>query len=155
LLLAAFSAFNRRVLTAAAGIDAEFISAGAAVAELSLRVQRMGFQCRTIPQIEASSDDLCGAEPEGDAELLHDRMRIAALHLDPLRLRAFTARASRLPGYESAAQRLAASDVERKRDAIAAACTFPLDRCLTRGSARVPDGSPRRTRGNRVDATTL
>jgi hypothetical protein len=153
LLLAAFAAFDRRVLMAAGGVDTGFIGADAAVAELSIRIWRMGFQCQTSAQIEASSDGLPAAEPRDRAALLHDRMRIAMLHLDSQRLRAFTERASGLPAYDSAAERLASSDVEHKRGVICAACAFPLDHYLERPGSGAPDRRPNRTRGERVDAS--
>lgn len=137
LLLAAFSAYDRRVLTAAGGLDPAFSSASAAVAELSIRLWRMGFHCLTVPQVEVWSEhahthDLGDEADNEDAELLHDRMRIAALHFDSARLRAFTERVACLPTYERAAERLAASDVEHRRAVITAVCAFPVDRYFRR-----------------------
>jgi hypothetical protein len=128
LLFDAHSAYDRRVLTAAGGVDEGFSSACSAVAELSLRLWRMGFRCRTVPQVEVWSEDAHEDDVEDDAARLHDRLRIATLHFDAPRLQAFTERASRSPWYDSAAARLMASDVERRRAAIAAVCAFPIDR---------------------------
>jgi len=127
LLSAAHCVYDRGVLAAAGGVDENFDSACAAVAELSVRLWRMGFRCCIVPQVEAwaESPDEDGAD---DAGRLHDRLRIAALHLSPPLLRAFTDRASRLPSYDRAAARLAASDVELRRAAIEAVCAFPIDR---------------------------
>jgi hypothetical protein len=136
LLLAGFSAYERKVLTASGGLDRAFSSAGAAIAELSIRVWRMGFHCLTIPQVEVWCEDVHAPglehDAEDDAERLYDRMRIATLHLDPARLRAFTERAARLPAYDRAVERLMASDVEHRRAAITAVCAFPVDRYFKR-----------------------
>ncbi|HLM85863.1 MAG TPA: sulfotransferase [Solirubrobacteraceae bacterium] len=158
LLGSALCACNRSVLVAAGGVDGAFSSASAAVAELSVRLWRMGFRCCILPQVEAwieegkagsasrSADaeqaragsaahaadaeeaQAGGASQAEDAELLYDRLRIAALHFDEPRLNAFTERASRLPGYEVASERLAASDVQRRRAQIAAVCAFSIER---------------------------
>jgi hypothetical protein len=124
-------AFDRRVLNAAGGLDAEFSAAGAAVAELSVRFWRMGFRCAIVPDVEvwsgnADADELEEAELELDR--LYDRLRIAALHFDDARLRAFTDRARSLPAYEQAAARLAASGVQHRRAVLAAVCAFPIAR---------------------------
>jgi hypothetical protein len=127
LLFAAHCTCERSVLLAAGGIDENFDSACAAIAELSLRLWRMGFRCCIVPQVEAwaESPDEDHAE---DAAGLYDRLRIATLHLSPARLQAFTERASLLPSYGQAAERLAASDVELRRATIEAVCAFPIDR---------------------------
>ncbi len=126
LLSAAHCACDRAVLAAAGGVDPGFDSASAAVAELSLRLWRMGFRCCIVPQVEAWAES-----PEEDraenAASLYDRLRIATLHLGPSRLKPFTARASRLPSFELAAERLAASDVQLRRATIEAMCAFPTD----------------------------
>jgi len=72
------------------------------------------------------------AGSEDDPMCLHDRLRIAALHFGPERLQAFTERASRLPGYRAASERLAASDVELRRVRIEAVCAFPVEYFLER-----------------------
>ncbi len=129
LLFAAHCAFDRSVLVAAGGMDKDFSSADAAVTELSVRLWRMGFRCCIVPQVEAwGGGETHEADADNDVERLYDRLRIAALHFDAARLRAFTERARRLPTYEVLAERLAASDVERRRAAIAAVCAFPIDR---------------------------
>lgn len=131
LLLAAFSAYDRRVLLAAGGIDSEFRSRSAAIAELSIRLWRMGFHCHTVPQIEVWSEEPPEDDSDGYAHL-YDRMRIAALHFDADRLGAFTERVSSLPSYDAASERLAASDVEHRRAAIEAVCAFSIDRYFSR-----------------------
>jgi hypothetical protein len=128
LLFASHSAYNRKVLMAAGGVDEAFSSACSAIAELSLRLWRMGFHCRTVPAVEVLSQDAHEDDIDDDADRLHDRLRIATLHFDASRLQTFTERASRLPWYEQAAERLEASDVERRRAAIAAVCAYPIDR---------------------------
>jgi hypothetical protein len=128
LLPADFCAYDRKVLAAAGGIDRGFGSADAAVEELSVRLWRMGFRCCIVPQVEVWGEDERGEEPGEAAEGLYDRMRIAALHLDAGRLRAFTDSVRGLPAYQAAAARLAASDVEQRRAAIAAVCAFPVGR---------------------------
>jgi len=128
LLFSAHGAFDRKVLSAAGGLDADFSSAGAAVAELSVRFWRMGFRCAIVPQVEVWSENAEADEAGDDANRLHDRLRIAALHFDAARLRAFTERASGLPSYEWAAARLAASGVEHRRAVLAAVCAFPIAR---------------------------
>ncbi len=127
LLSAAHCACDRAVLTAAGGIDASFNSACAAVVELSLRLWRMGFRCCIVPRVEAWAESP-DEDRADDTGRLYDRLRIATLHLSPPRLQAFTDRASRLPSYESAAERLAASDVRLRRATIEAVCAFPIDR---------------------------
>jgi hypothetical protein len=132
LLSGAHAAYNSRVLAAAGGLDAGFDSAQAAVAELSVRLWRMGFYCCIAPDVEAWSEADPDDDGSDDAEDLYDRLRIAALHLDGARLRAFTDRASCLPAYDLAAQRLEASDVEHRRAAITAICPFPIERYFER-----------------------
>jgi len=58
---------------------------------------------------------------------LHDRLRIATLHLGQAGLDAFIVRTRALPAYEQAAQRLAASDTERRRASIEAVCALSID----------------------------
>jgi hypothetical protein len=128
LLFSDHCAFDRKVLSAAGGVDADFSSAGAAVAELSVRFWRMGFRCAIVPQVEVWSENAHAEDAEDDANRLYDRLRIAALHFDAARLQAFTDRASRLPSYEWAAARLAASGVEHRRAVLAAVCAFPIAR---------------------------
>jgi hypothetical protein len=128
LLFAAHCVFDRTVLVAAGGVDKDFGSADAAVAELSVRLWRMGFRCCIVPQVEAWGGDAGEVDGEDDAERLYDRFRIAALHFDAARLRAFTDHARQLASYEQVVERLAASDIKRRRAAIAAVCAFPIDR---------------------------
>jgi hypothetical protein len=131
LLPDAFCAFNREVLAAAGGVDKDFSSARAAVAELSLRLWRMGFRCCIVPDVDVwgnAADGVDEGSVNDDAERLYDRLRIATLHFSPPRLRAFIDWASCLPSYDSAAERLAASDVELRRATIEAVCAFPIDR---------------------------
>jgi hypothetical protein len=148
LLSEVFSAYDRRVLAAAGGVDGCFCSSRAAVAELSVRLWRMGFHCCIAPQVQVWSgdalhDDDAGA-PGGEREVerLHDRMRIAALHFDAARLSAFTDRARSLPEYARAAERLTASDVEHRRALLATLCAFPIERYYQRFApiARVSAG---------------
>jgi hypothetical protein len=113
-----FCAFNREVLAPAGGVDKGFSSACAAVAELSLRLWRMGFCCCIVPHVEIWGEAADGEYADDDAGRLYDRLRIATLHFSPPRVKSFTDRASRLPSYDSAAKRLAASDVELRRGAI-------------------------------------
>jgi hypothetical protein len=128
LLFAAYVAYNAKVLAAAGGLDGGFGSGEAAVAELSVRLWRMGFNCCTTPEVEAWSELALEDRADEDAERLYDRLRLAALHFDAPRLRTFTDRASRLPAYEQAAERLAASDIEYRRAEITAICPFPIAR---------------------------
>jgi hypothetical protein len=132
LLFSAHCAVDRRVLSAAGGIDADFSSTGAAVAEMSVRFWRMGFRCAIVPQVEVWSENADAEEAQDEANRLYDRLRIAALHFDVARLQAFTDRARRLPAYESAATRLAASGVEQRRAELAAVCAFPIARYFER-----------------------
>ena len=159
-LFAAFSAFDRRVLVAAGGLDAQFHSTSTAVAELCIRLWRMGFHCDTIPQVEVWSDEVNAADDferaaENDSERLYDRMRIAMLHFGPARLRSFTEHASRLPSFETAAALLKASDVEHRRDAIAAVCAFPVDRYFERFPPRAAERRLSRRLNSRVRAFTV
>jgi hypothetical protein len=128
LLPAAHSAYNRAVLAAAGGIDKGFDSAGAAVAELSIRLWRMGFRCCILAHVEAWEEAVEAHDGGGEADAgrLYDRLRIAALHFSSPALQAFTDRASALPAYEPAAARLAASDLQLRRAAIEAVCAFPV-----------------------------
>ena len=90
----------------------------------------MGFRCQVVPQVEA-----CAAAPDwdeapDDVGRLHDRLRIATLHLGSDRLRAFLDSAAREPAFDQAAARLAASDTERRRAAIEAVSARSGDRYL-------------------------
>jgi hypothetical protein len=159
-LFAAFSAFDRKVLVAAGGVDGQFHSASTAVAELCIRLWRMGFHCHTIPQVEVESDEVNAEddferEAEGDSERLYDRMRIATLHFGPARLRSFTERVNRLPSFEAAAAMLRASDVEPRRDAIAAVCALPVDRYFERFPPRAAHRRLSRRLTGRVHAFTV
>jgi hypothetical protein len=132
LLFDAHCAYDRRVLIAAGGVDRGFSSASAAVAELSVRLWRMGFRCCIAQRVEAWSQCAEDQQAGDDAEGLYDRLRIAALHFNDARLEAFTDRASRLSSYGWAAERLAASDIQHRRAVITATCAFPLERYLER-----------------------
>jgi hypothetical protein len=134
LLPVACSAYDRALLDAVGGLDGRFDSAAAAIAELSVRLWRMGFRCCIVPRVQAWSQ-----APEDDRELdaedaagLYDRMRIAALHFGPDRLGELDQRVRLLPAYEQAAARLAASDVPLRRAAIEAVCAFPGERYFER-----------------------
>src|SRR6185437_1771060 len=89
----------------------------------SVRLWRMGFRCLAVPQVEASELAADGADAHDDVGRLHDRLRIATLHLGPDRLRAFLQSARREPAFEQAAARLAASDTERRRASIEVVCS--------------------------------
>lgn len=128
LLPAALCVFDGTVLRAAGGVDGSFDSAQAAVAELSVRLWRMGFRCCILPRVQAWSEGGGEPQPGEGAQRLYDRLRIAALHFDAVRLQRFIDRTSGLPGYEQAAARLADSDVERRRASIAAVCAFSIER---------------------------
>ena len=124
LLVGGLCAFDRRVLTAAGGIDGEFDTVSSALAELSLRLWRMCFPSYAAPRLE-----VCVAgEPSEEANGLYDRLRIATLHLEEVELRAFIGRARRDPSYDSAAERLAATDVRQRRALTDAVCAFPTER---------------------------
>lgn len=120
-------AYDRSVLSAAGGLDGEFDSVRGAVAELSVRLWRMGFQACALTKVEAWGEDPRDRIEE-TASGLYDRLRLATLHFGTERLQAFVERASRLSAYAAAAERLAASDVERSRAIIAATCAFSIDR---------------------------
>jgi hypothetical protein len=138
-------AFKRAVLAAAGGIDRDFISASGAIAELSVRLWRMGFRCCIVPQVEAWSAH-AEARKEQNAETedeLYERLRIAALHLDPERLGAFTARARVLPAYDAAAAQLAATDIQRRRAVVDAICAFGPERYLASFPLRPPGADAR------------
>ncbi|HTA12496.1 MAG TPA: sulfotransferase [Solirubrobacteraceae bacterium] len=134
LLADAHCALKRTVLAAAGGVDPDFISASAAIAELSVRLWRMGFSCCIVPQVEAWTASAEDRPPAGSetADQLYERMRIAALHLGPERLQAFTERARALPAYAAAAERLAATDVQRRRAVVNAVCAFGPERYFAR-----------------------
>ncbi len=123
LLPTALSLYARRLFAAAGGIDGEFSSAAAAVDELSVRLWRMGFRCMAAPQVEACEPAPDSGDAHDDIGRLHDRMRIATLHLGSERLRAFLESVRREPAFEQAAARLAASDTERRRASIEVVCS--------------------------------
>jgi hypothetical protein len=129
LLSDSLCAFKRELLVAAGGVDKDFSSASSAVAELSLRLWRMGFRCCIVSNVEIWADS-ADVETASDDERLYDRLRIATLHFSPTRLQAFTDRAIGLPSYNSAAERLATTDVHLRRAAIEAICAFSFDRYL-------------------------
>jgi hypothetical protein len=136
LLFAAHCAYNRKVLGAAGGVDGSFSSPDAAIAELSVRLWRMGFRCCIVPEVEAWSERPGEQDHQADVECIYDRLRIATLHFDDARLRALTDRLSTLRSYEQAAERLAASDVERRRATMAAVCALPIERYFETFAAR-------------------
>ncbi|HMH46517.1 MAG TPA: hypothetical protein VK538_02275 [Solirubrobacteraceae bacterium] len=127
LLLESLCAFKRELLVAAGGVDKDFSSASSAVAELSLRMWRMGFRCFIVPSVEVWTEP-AAVDIASEDERLYDRLRIATLHFSPARLQAFTDRASRQPSYDEAAARLRATDVHLRRAAIEAVCAFSSDR---------------------------
>ena len=81
LLWAGLLAFDRRVLSGAGGLDAEFDTVPAALAELSLRLWRMGFGSRMLREIGVRA----GPQQLATDVSLYDRLRIAALHLSRAR----------------------------------------------------------------------
>ncbi|HEV3048561.1 MAG TPA: hypothetical protein VGY13_14500 [Solirubrobacteraceae bacterium] len=127
LLPGVHSLFIRRVYAAAGGLDGEFASLGGALAELSVRLWRMGFRCSVSPRAEAWAPAPGAEEAREEVERLHERLRIATLHLGRAQLDAFVERARELPAYEQAARRLAASDTERRRASIEAVCALSID----------------------------
>jgi len=127
LLPSALSAYTRRVLAAAGGVDGEFAAAAAAIDELSIRLWRMGFRCIVAAQVEAHAPAPDSQDAHEALARLHDRMRIATLHFGPERLESFLESARREPGFDEAAARLAASDTERRRAAIEAVCGRSID----------------------------
>lgn len=131
LLLAELSAYDRRVLAAAGGIDSAFDSPGSAIIELSIRLWRMGFHCRAVPEVEVLSGEPPTEDGDGEGQL-YDRMRIAALHFDAACLVAFNEHVRSLPLYNAASERLAASNVEHRRAAIEAVCAFSIGRYFSR-----------------------
>jgi hypothetical protein len=124
LLSEALCAIDRQVLRTAGGVDPAFDSASAAIAELCLRLWRMGFRSRIVagPIVRASA-----AAGGTDGMGLYDRLRIARLHLGPQRLHEFERRARRHPGYPDAVARLAAAELEHRRGAVDAVSAFTSD----------------------------
>ena len=124
LLFGGLYAFDGRVLGAAGGLDPEFDSPFAALAELSLRLWRMGFASFVLGGLEITARR---TEIHDDASL-YDRMRIAALHLDRASLRDFDERARRHPDHETARARLDESGLRSRRALTDAVCAFSADR---------------------------
>lgn len=124
LLCGGLCAFDRRILSAAGGIDAYFETDSAALSELSLRLWRMCFPSYAIPQLEVRAQPraLCGTDER------YDRLRLATLHLDEARLRAFIERAERWPSYDAVSAQLAATDVTSRRALIDGVCALPTER---------------------------
>jgi hypothetical protein len=118
LLDEAFLLVNREVLTTSGGLDEHFDTAAAAIAELSLRLWRMGFPCRVTAPVRLEVTGLQGSPT------LHDRLRIAALHLDAIALEAFQERQRSQPEYAAAHARVQAGGVAAQRAAIEPACAF-------------------------------
>jgi hypothetical protein len=136
LLCGGLCAFDRRILSAAGGIDAHFHADSAALAELSLRLWRMCFPSYAMLSLEirAQPGVLRGGQDE------YDRLRLATLHLDDASLRAFIARAEQWPSYGSIAAELSATDVRSRRALIDAVCALPtayyFDEFARRGPIR-------------------
>ena len=121
LILGGLCAFDRRVLSASGGLDQEFDTVAAALAELSLRLWRMGFASLVLGELELATRP---GELDGNASL-HDRMRIAALHLTGAPLRDFYERAQRHPDHDSARAQLHESDLRARRALTDAVCAYP------------------------------
>jgi hypothetical protein len=127
LLSGRFLAIRRELLEAAGGIDPGFDGFDAEEVELSLRLWRMGLRCVTAPAARVRCVPVDAGAAAG-AEFLHDRLRLAALHLDgePLRAAVDTARGS--AGFSAAASRVLLGDAGTRRAVIDALCPFDAQR---------------------------
>jgi hypothetical protein len=143
LLCGGLCAFDKRLLSAAGGLDPEFDTVFAAFAELSLRLWRMRFRVYELSHVEVEVGRGQIEPPAG----LYDRLRIAALHLEPGPLEAFLERVAGHPGYDEAAARLRASDVESRRALADAVCIVPASQFFEELGARGPRARLRRARG--------
>jgi hypothetical protein len=120
LLLGGLCAFDRRVLVAAGGIDPGFDTLTAAMAELSLRLWRMGFAPFVLLDLEVRARrDGAQSEPA-----LYERLRIGSLHLEPGRLRELDRRAGKSPAAGAARARLAQPELRSRRALVDAVCAF-------------------------------
>lgn len=144
LLCGGLCAFDKRLLSAAGGLDPEFDSVFAALSELSLRLWRMRFRVYELADVEVEIDRRQIEPPSG----LYDRLRIAALHLEQGPLDAFLERAARQPGYEQASARLRASDLGSRRALTEAVCIVPAAQVYEELGARGARARLRRARGS-------
>ncbi len=144
LLCGGLCAFDKRLLSAAGGLDPEFDSVFAALSELSLRLWRMRFRVYELADVEVEIDRRQIEAPSD----LYDRLRIAALHLEQGPLDAFLERAARHPGYEQASARLKASALESRRALTEAVCIVPAAEVFEEVGARGARARLRRARGS-------
>ena len=145
LLCGGLCAFDKRLLSAAGGLDPEFDSVLAALCELSLRLWRMRFRVYELADVEVEMGRRQLGAPSG----LYDRLRIAALHLEQGQLDAFLERAARQPDYEEASARLRTSDLDSRRALTEAVCIVPAAEVLEELGAR---GALRRARASATRA---
>lgn len=114
-------AVNREVVVTAGGLDPGFETLATAIAELSLRLWRMGFRSSVATDTDARIGR-SRSRRAADGTDLADRIRIASLHLDPALRKRFDGVAKRQPGYEAAHQRVLASELDSRRAVIDAVC---------------------------------
>jgi hypothetical protein len=101
-------AVDRAAFEACGGFDPGFTGPGHALADLCLRLARFGSGCGVARDSAART----GEQPEAD---VHDRLRLATIHLDRRRLARAVDALRESAGFAAAAARVATSDAAARR----------------------------------------
>lgn len=116
-----FLALRRADFESVGGFDEGLVTWGSEDAELSLRVWRSGLRCLVVPDAEISH--LFRASfgyPVDQAAVVHNILRVAAIHFSPSSLRRVLEHWGRHSSFAAAFGRLDLADISARRKAITA-----------------------------------
>ncbi|HUA57483.1 MAG TPA: glycosyltransferase family 2 protein, partial [Verrucomicrobiae bacterium] len=126
LLCGCFLALRREVFVAIGGFDAGMVLWGAEDSELSIRLWTLGYECWVVPEVEVQHAFRAHFPYQVKWEpILHNRLRLAAAHFGPARLRRAIDRLKQYDEFAAAGVRLLAGDtaarcaelrIQRRRD---------------------------------------
>jgi GT2 family glycosyltransferase len=112
LLCGCFLAFRKEVFAEVGGFDGGMVLWGAEDSEISIRLWLSGYECWVAPQVEVEHVFRAQFPYEVKWEpILHNRLRLAALHLGPRRLQRVVEKLKQYDEFAAASVRLLSGDL--------------------------------------------
>ena len=119
LLGGGFIAMRRDTFDAIGGFDSGMVIWGAEDSELCVRLWTLGYECLVVPAVDVAHR-FRPQHPYRVAweEVIHNKLRLAALHFGPERMSRVAGRLRQNAVFAAASTRLASSDVQARRSEL-------------------------------------